>query len=85
MCPVMASPLSTGKRSVDLTAGGVRVSRIRRDPPPKEKEREEIDPKEREARMLVLGVTAFLLAICVVMVGLGSMLGWSPSHYTIAL
>ena len=82
---LMASPLSTAKRTVDLASGEVRVSRIRRDPPPKAKEVDPIDAKEREARMVVIGVTGFILGICLVTAMLGSSFGWSMGQYTLFL
>lgn len=78
----MASPLQTGKRSVNLAGSGARVSKIRRDPPPKVKEVTLADRDERDERRVVFGVIAFTLAIIVVVVGLGSWLGWSPRDYT---
>jgi hypothetical protein len=75
----MASPLPTAKPTVDLAAsGGVRVSRIRRDPPPKVKEVTVADIAERDTRTVVLGILLFGLAIAVILIGLGSTLGWSP-------
>ena len=78
----MASPLQTGKQSVNLAAG-VRVSRIRRDPPPPVKKVAVRDPEERETRIVVIGVVTFALAIFVIMIAFGSYSGWSPSQYTI--
>ena len=71
----MASPLPTGKRSVDLAAGGVRGSRIRRDPPPIQKKVEVVDPEERDARIVIIGVVAFAMAIAAVVIGISSTLG----------
>ncbi len=81
----MASPLQTGKQSVDLKAPGVRVSRIRRDPPPVVKDAPDHDPEEREAWAVVIGVITFALALAVIIVGLGNVGGWSPSEYTVHL
>ncbi len=58
----MASPLQTAKQSVNLSAP-VRVSRIRRDPPPVVKEAPVRDPEEVEARTVVIGVITFALAM----------------------
>ena len=71
----MAAPLQTGKQSVDLASGGVRASRIRRDPPPVQKKAAQIDPEEREARIVVIGVVAFALAIAGVVIGVSTNLG----------
>ena len=57
----MAAPLKSGKQSVNL-AGPVRVSRIRRDPPPIAKKIVERDPDERDTRVVVIGVVAFAIA-----------------------
>jgi hypothetical protein len=78
----MASPLKTGKQSVNLAAGEVRVSRIRRDPPPAVKEIVVRDPEERDARTVVIGVVVFALALFVIAIGFSSFAGWSPRQYT---
>jgi hypothetical protein len=78
----MASPLQTGKQAVDLAAGGTRVSKIRRDPPPKVKEVTIADRDERDARIVAIGVTAFALAVVIIIIGLSSAFGWSPRQYT---
>ncbi|NUT00137.1 MAG: hypothetical protein HOP96_04090 [Sphingomonas sp.] len=80
----MASPLPTGKQSVNLKAP-VRVSRIRRDPPPPVKKVPVRDPEERDTQMVVVGVVAFALAIVVITVAVSSAWGWSPTDYTIHL
>ena len=78
----MASPLKPGKQPVALAADGVRVSRIRRDPPPVKKtvvpHREELD-----RRTVPIGILTFALAIVVVILAFGSWAGWSPSHHPI--
>jgi len=78
----MASPLRSGKQAVDLAASGVRVSRIRRDPPPAVKEIVVRDPQERDARMVVIGIVTFALALFIIALGFSSALGWSPRQYT---
>ena len=79
----MASPLQTGKQSVDLSAPGVRGSRIRRDPPPALKEISIRDRDERNQRIVVIGVVAFAVAFFIIIIAVGSVAGWSPSQYTI--
>ena len=79
----MASPLKSGKQSVDLAAPVVRVSRIRRDPPPVVKEVSVQEIREREAWMVVLGVLLFALAIFVILIAFTSWAGWSPRDYTL--
>jgi hypothetical protein len=78
----MASPLPTGKQSVNLAADGVRVSRIRRDPPRQVKEVAVRDPEETDTRNAVIGVLTFALALFVIAIGFSSFAGWSPSQYT---
>ena len=80
----MARPLASGKQSVDLAGAAPRVSRIRRDPPPKVVEKT-VDPDVVDRRDVVIGVLAFALAICVVIIAFGSWSGWSPREYTIEL
>jgi hypothetical protein len=78
----MAAPLKTGKHSVKLGAP-VRVSKIRRDPPPVVKKVEVRDPEERETQMVVVGVVGFALAVFIVVIGFSNYGGWSPSDYSI--
>ena len=81
----MASPQPTGKQSVNLASsdGAPRVSRIRRDPPPKAELPVVVDAVEREQWAVVLGVLSFALAIFVIILALAMYAGWSPSQYTI--
>jgi hypothetical protein len=81
----MASPLSTGKKSVNLAAGEVRVSKIRRDPPPKVKEIPVRDADERDQRDVVIGVIAFTLAIVVILLAIAAYTGHSPREYILDL
>jgi hypothetical protein len=79
----MARPLSTGKKSVNLAAGEVRVSRIRREPPAVVKEKAIIPPDERDQQDVVIGVLAFALAIFVILLAFAIYSGWSPRQYTV--
>lgn len=81
----MASPLKSAKQSVNLASSGVKVSRIRRDPPPKIVEKEvDIDAVDR--RDVIIGVLAFALAICVIIIASGARpSGWNPAEYTIEM
>ena len=79
----MASPHQTGKQSVDLAAPVVRVSRIRRDPPPPVKVVSAVEVKERDSRAVVVGVVLMALALFIALIGLSNAAGWSPSQYTI--
>ncbi|HXG80871.1 MAG TPA: hypothetical protein VNJ05_03635 [Sphingomicrobium sp.] len=76
----MASPLR--KSSVDLASGEVRVSRIRRDPPPKVKEKE-VDLDEVDRRDVVIGVIAFALSVFVIILAFGHYSGWSIREYRV--
>lgn len=80
----MARPLPTGKKTVNLTTP-VRVSRIRRDPPPPVKK---VDPRERDQRDTrwgMIGVVVIALAMFIILFAVGSVIGWSPRQYTIHL
>lgn len=77
----MASPFR--KQTADLTAPAVRVSRIRRDPPPPVKAVSTAEIKERDARHLVIGIVAFALAVFVILIGVTNAAGWSPSQYVV--
>ena len=81
----MASPLPSGKQSVNLAAGGVRVSRIRRNPPPVVREKPAVDPEERDQWVVILGVITFALAIAVVVLAFSSYSDWSPSEHTVRI
>ncbi len=80
----MTRPLPSAKQSVDL-APVPRVSRIRRDPPPIVKHSEVADPRDRESRMVTIGVVTFALALFAILVGFASFSGWSPSQYTVEM
>ena len=72
------------KKSVNLATSGPRVSRIRRDPPPKVVEKE-VDLDVIDRRDVVIGVLAFALAVFVITLAFGSFSGWSPREYTVEL
>lgn len=78
----MASPLPTGKQSVNLAAPGVRRSRIRRDPPPAVKEVTLRERDLRDTRTVVIGIVTFALAMVVIAIAAMSYAGWSPRQYT---
>ena len=80
----MASPIKTGKQSVNLAGAAPRVSRIRRDPPPKVVEKV-VDPDVVDRRDVIIGVLAFALAICVIILAFGNSSGWSPREYTVEM
>ena len=81
----MASPLSTAKKSVDLAQGEVRVSKIRRDPPPKIKEIPIRAADERDREDVLIGIVAFALAICVIILAFCAYTGTSPREYILDL
>ena len=78
----MAAPLKSGKQSVNL-ASSARVSKIRRDPPPVVKRVEVKDPEDRDTQTVVIGVIAFAVALFIVMLGISTYSGWSPSDYNV--
>lgn len=80
----MAAPLKTGKQSVRLGAP-VRMSRIRRDPPPVVKKVDVRLPEDRDRQVVFIGVVSFALAIVIIAIGISAAYGWSPSDYTIHL
>ena len=83
----MAQHLPTRKSTVDLSkSGGVRVSRIRRDPPPapaKLLTREEL--RRREARAIAVGSIVFALSLFVVLMAFNIGPSWEakPIHIVI--
>ena len=79
----MARPLQTRKQTVDLAAPGVRVSRIRREPPAKVKEVPIRDREERDRLVVIAGVVVFACALVAVLVGVASAWGWSPAQYSL--
>lgn len=82
----MAKPLKSAKQTVDLAGGGnVRVSKIRRDPPPKARQLSIEDRDERDRRLAAIGVVAFAIAIVLILVGFASYRGWSPSQVVVEL
>ena len=85
MTDLMASPLKTGKQSVNLAQPRAPGSKIRRDPPPKVKEIVVRDPEERDQWAMIVGVLAFALAIFVITLAFVSYSGWSPRQYTVEL
>lgn len=81
----MARPLASGKQSVNLAASGVRVSRIRRNPPPPAKKVDPRDREERERSDMVVGVLAFTLALFAIALAAVAWSGWSPREYTLVV
>ena len=77
----MAKSLKAGKQAVKLVADGVRVSRIRRDPPPVAKKIVVADRDEVDRRTVAIGILSFTLAMLVIIAGVASYNGWSPSNY----
>jgi len=82
----MASPLKAGKQPVSLAGGGgVRVSKIRRDPPPVAKKVTIADRDERDRKMAAIGIGAFTLAILLIIAGIATYNGWSPSQTVVEI
>jgi hypothetical protein len=78
----MASPLKPGKQPVKLASGGVRVSRIRRDPPAPVKEVSIRERDERDTRTVVIGILGVTLILMLIAAGIGNAVGWTPRQYT---
>ena len=78
----MARPLPTRKQSVDLGSGEVRVSRIRRDPPPPEKPKELRHPDVVNRSAVIIGVLVFAVALIVILFAFTIFSGydWSPKQ-----
>jgi len=84
----MAAPMPTAKKPVDLAAsGGVRVSRVRRDPPPatKDKVLTRAEVREREARSVVIGIAIFTLALMILLFFATRWAGWSLDDYELVI
>jgi len=81
----MASPLPTGKKTVNLASDGPRVSKIRRDPPPPEKPKELRHPDVIDRTTVAVGVLVFALTIFVIILAVSSYNGWTPKQYTVEL
>ena len=79
----MASPLASGKPSVDLARTAVPGSRIRRDPVPAQQELVVTDPEGRDTWMVFIGVVTFALAIVVASLGLMAAGGWTAKDYVV--
>ena len=75
----MAAPLPTSKQSVDLSSGA-KVSRIRRDPPPKVKEVKILDADERDRREVVFGIALFAVVLFVIIAAFAGFNGVNPRN-----
>lgn len=77
----MAKPLPAAKRTVDLSAPARRMSRIRRDPPPPpERKLTRAELREREKWVIGIGVTAFALALFLIILAVNNGPGWTPGQ-----
>jgi hypothetical protein len=83
----MARPLSSAKKTVDLSGPKPPPgSRIRRDPPPPPpRVVTPAEVRERETWVVATGIAAVGLALAIVMVAVADYAGWSPSHYTLVI
>jgi hypothetical protein len=80
----MAAPLKNAKQTVNLASGEVRVSRIRRDPPPPKLKQISIEERnERDQRRAAIGITVFTMAIMIILFAVSSWSGWSLRDYTL--
>jgi hypothetical protein len=76
--PVVMAIDTLERRVVNLAPGEVRVSKIRRDPPPKVKEIDFRDRDDRNRWAVAIGVLVFALALVVIILALAIYSGWSP-------
>lgn len=82
----MARPIATGKKTVNLASGEVRVSRIRRDPPPTKLKELTIDERnERDRRNAAIGIAAFTIALMIILLAVSSWAGWTPAQYILRM
>ena len=81
----MARPLKTGKQAIDLAAKAAPGSLIRREPPPVVKQTVVPDRDEVDRRAAAIGIAVFAIAILVILFGLSSWAGWTPTEYTIRI
>lgn len=82
----MASTHPPRKKSVDLGARGVRVSRIRRDPPPRpERTISAQEIRDREAWTTAGGITLVALALLAILVGFATVSGRPLTTYKIVV
>lgn len=65
----MASPMKSSKQTVDLASGEVRVSRIRRQPPPIAKPVKERDPRAYDSFVVSVGISSFAVALFIIYLG----------------
>jgi hypothetical protein len=82
----MAQPLPPKKITVDLSKGGIRVSRIRRDPPPKPVKlltREEL--RRRELRAMAIGIPAIALILFLAVFAVSRGPSWTPGQAVIVI
>ena len=79
----MSKQSKPGKQSVNLAAGDVPVSRIRRDPPPAVRQRLTLAPDERDRWVVVIGVVTFALTLFVLALAFGSYSNWRPWQYNV--
>lgn len=83
----MARPLKSAKPTVNLAAGEVRVSKIRRDPQPPQKLKEITieERNERDQRNAILGIAAFTIAMMIILLAVSVWAGWTPRAYILQL
>ena len=80
----MARFQSQAKTTVDLSKGGPKGSRIRRDPPPPPPKKVTAgELRAREARVIVIGIAAIALALFVILLSLNRFAGWSLGDYVV--
>ena len=79
----MTRPAPSGKEFVDLAAEAAKPSRIRRDPPLAAPKKTVVPDREIvDRRMIAIGIIAIALAVVIIIVFVGTWMGWSPRQYT---
>lgn len=82
----MAAPLKSSKSTVNLASGEVKVSRIRRDPPPKPvREMTLRERNERDMRIAIVGILAFAVGTFAILLAISHFTGWSPRDVVIRI
>jgi len=82
----MARPLKSAKPTVNLASGEVRVSKIRRDPPPQKLKQISIEERnERDQRNAIVGIAAFTIAMMIILLAVSVWAGWTPRAYILQL
>jgi len=79
----MTRPAPSGKEYIDLAAEAAKPSRIRRDPPAAAPKKTVVPDREIvDRRMVAIGILAIAVALVIIIIAVGSWMGWTPRQYT---